>query len=74
MKIVYDEWYGDLSFAQRAAYRKYNVSPADHDAILMHFRAREHDAITKYVKFNASNNKGMFSSFEMERDVLFGYV
>lgn len=74
MKMVYDEFYGDLSFAQRAAYRKYNVSPADHDDILMHFRAREHDAITKYVKFNASNNNGMFSSFEMERDVLFGYV
>ena len=49
MKIVFDEWYGNLSYAQRAAYRKYNISPSDHDMLVMEFGAENHDAITKAV-------------------------
>jgi hypothetical protein len=49
-KIVFDEWYGYLSFAQRAAYRKHNISPADHDMLVMEFGADNHDAITAAVK------------------------
>lgn len=68
MKIVFDEFYGDMSYAQRAAYRKHNVSPSDHDALLQYFFPDDHAAITKYVKWNASNNKGMFNLFDMNRD------
>lgn len=74
MKFVYDESYGRLSYAQRAAYRKHNVSPSDHDSILLHFRPWEYKAITDYVKFNASNNGGMFCYSDLERDSLFRYV
>ncbi len=50
MKIIYDEQYGDVSFAQRSAYRKYNVSPVDHDMLVDKFGEDSHAAITKYVK------------------------
>lgn len=50
MKMVYDEWYGTLSFAQRAAYRKFNVSPSDHDFLVREFGENSHAAITKAVK------------------------
>lgn len=50
MKIIYDEWYGRLSYAQRAAYRKYNVSPADHDDLVDEFGRDNHQAITEAVK------------------------
>jgi hypothetical protein len=50
MKIVYDEWYGELSFAQRAAYRKFNVSPTDHDELVREFGSEAFTAITKAVK------------------------
>lgn len=50
MKMVYDEWYGDLSFAQRAAYRKHNISPSDHAQLCYEFGEDAHDAITAAVK------------------------
>ena len=50
MKIVFDEWYGKLSFAQRAAYRRFNVSPYDHDELVREFGEDAHEAITKAVK------------------------
>lgn len=50
MKLVYDEWFGELSYAQRAAYRKHNISPADHVDLAREFGRREHAAITKFVK------------------------
>lgn len=58
MKIVFDEWYGELSFAQRAAYRKFNVSPSDHDELVREFGADAHAAITKAVK--ARSTSGMY--------------
>lgn len=47
--MVYDEWYGELSYAQRAAYRKYNVPPAMHDYLVDRF-GRNPAAITAFVK------------------------
>lgn len=47
--MVYDEWYGTLSFAQRAAYRKHNISPSDHRDLVDHFGENAHAAITKFV-------------------------
>lgn len=61
MKIIFDEFYGELSFAQRAAYRKYNVSPSDHDHLLAYFHDDAHKEITEYVIENAKQNGGMFS-------------
>lgn len=50
MKMVFDEWYGELSFAQRAAYRRYNISPSDHDMLVDEFGEHNHAAITAVVK------------------------
>lgn len=64
-KMVYDEWYGDLTFAQRAAYRKHNVSPSDHDDLVNTFGADAHDEITRWVKRNAANNNGIVRIFDL---------
>lgn len=58
MKIVYDEWYGRLSYAQRAAYRKFNVSPSDHDMLVEEFGRDAHKEITDAVK--ARSESGMY--------------
>ena len=64
-KMVYDERYGELTFAQRAAYRKHNVSKSDHDTLVDTFGETAHDAITKAVK--AHSPSGIFSVWEMRR-------
>lgn len=66
-KMVFDEWYGELTFAQRAAYRKFNVSPSDHDSLVDQFGADNHAGITNAVK-QYSAQSGMFSVFDMIRD------
>lgn len=48
--LVFHEAYGDLSRAQLAAYRTYNVSPADHDELVSVYGAENHDLITSAVK------------------------
>lgn len=58
-KLVYDEWYGTLTFAQRAAYRKFNVSPSDHDSLVDEFGADNHNDITAAVK-QRSQEDGMY--------------
>jgi hypothetical protein len=55
MKMVYSEWYGDISYAQRAAYRKHNISPSDHQMLVDEFGEDNHEAITKAVKERASS-------------------
>lgn len=65
MKMVFDEFYGELSFAQRAAYRKYGVSPADHSALLNYFDEDAHQEIAEYVKKNAKENNGVFYAFRL---------
>lgn len=57
-KMVYDEWYGKLTYAQRAAYRKYNVSPADHDMLVAEFGRDNHAGITAAVKERSTS--GMY--------------
>jgi hypothetical protein len=37
MTMTFHESYGSLPSKLLTAYRKYNVSPADHDTILAHF-------------------------------------
>lgn len=49
MKMVYNEWYGTISHAQQAAYRKHNISPMDHNMLVEHFGEHAHAAITKFV-------------------------
>lgn len=59
MKMVYDEWYGELSYAQRAAYRKHNITPYEHDRLVEHFGRTAHAEITAAVK-NSIAPSGMF--------------
>lgn len=59
--MVFDEWYGELSYAQRAAYRKFHVSPSDHDELVERYGQSNHKVITDAVKEFSSN--GMFSSY-----------
>jgi hypothetical protein len=75
MKMVYDEWYGELSYAQRAAYKKHNVSPSDHDSLMAAYREAhgfsldatdKHTWATRMVKRNSEN--GMFSIFDFWRN------
>jgi hypothetical protein len=64
-KMVYDESYGELTYAQRAAYRKYNVSPSDHDMLTDRY-GDDHAAITAAVKRNSRG--GLFSWWDMSRE------
>jgi hypothetical protein len=50
MKMVYSEFYGELSYSQRAAYRKHNISPSDHDDLCREFGEDNYAAITAAVK------------------------
>jgi hypothetical protein len=59
VKMVYDEWYGELSYAQRAAYRKHNVTPYEHDRLVEHFGQSAHAEITAAVK-GGIGAQGMF--------------
>jgi hypothetical protein len=58
MKMVYSEWFGELTYAQRAAYKKYNVSPSDHDDLVREFGAEAHAKITAAVKERSTS--GMY--------------
>lgn len=63
-KMVFDEYYGELTYAQRAAYRKHNVSPSDHDDLVEKF-GENRNGITLYVKNNAARHDGMYSAFDL---------
>lgn len=65
-QVVYHESYGNVSRAQLAAYRKFNVSPSDHDSLADKYGADNHEAITAAVKKFARD--GMFSVFDMWDD------
>ncbi len=68
-KIIFDERYGNVSYAQRAAYRKYNVSPSDHDSLVEVFDPNDHAGITAAVKEFSPN--GMFSEYDFHRGARF---
>ena len=66
MKLVYDEWYGTLSYAQRAAYRKHNISPSDHDSLLVMYEPDDHAGITAEVNRQIKEN-GRFSFLDIQK-------
>lgn len=53
--MEYDEQYGDLTRPQKAAYRKYNVSPADHFDLIDEFGENNRTAIVAAVKDRSPN-------------------
>ena len=55
MKMVYDERYGTVSYAERAAIRKHNVSPFDHDMLCEEIGRTNHKAITDTIKHRSPN-------------------
>ena len=57
-KMIYDESYGTISWVQRTAYRKYNVSPSDHQDLIDEFGEQNHATITGAVK--AHSGSGMY--------------
>jgi hypothetical protein len=60
--MVYDESYGELSHAQRAAYRKHNVSPSDHDELVFAY-GDDRGAIVAAVKRHSP--QGFFEVFRL---------
>lgn len=64
-KMVYDEYYGEIGFAERTAIRKHNVSPSDYQDVLEAFRMSRiplpsPELRTKLI--NAFSTRGMFSA------------
>jgi len=57
-KMVYDEFYGELTFALRAAIRKNNVAPADYTDLEDEFGAGNFGAILAAVKERSTD--GMY--------------
>jgi len=57
-KMVYDEWFGELTFAERSAIRKFNVSPFDHEQLCSEFGRENHAAITAAIKERSTS--GMY--------------
>ena len=71
--MVFDEWYGELTYAQRAAYRKFNVPPAMHDDLIRRFGAENHQRITAFVKAVAAANGGRLDYSDIGRTDLPGF-
>ncbi len=61
-KMTFHESYGDVTIAQLRAYRKYNVSPSDHDDLVDKY-GDDHDAITQAVIRLSPD--GMFRVFDL---------
>jgi hypothetical protein len=72
-KMVFDEWYGELSYAQRVAYRKFKVPPAMHDDLIGRFGAQNHERITAFIKAVAAANNGRIDYSDMTRTDLPGF-
>lgn len=72
-KMVFDEWYGELTYAQRAAYHKFNVPPAMHDDLVSRFGETNHERITAFVKAVADANNGRVDYSDMTRTDLPGF-
>lgn len=65
--MTYHELYGDVSVAQLRAYKRYNVSPADHDALVNIIGATHHNDIVAAVKRHSP--KGYFSAYSFYEEV-----
>lgn len=59
---VYHENYGEVTRAQLAAYRKFNVSPSDHDSLTDIYGADSAAIVAAVRRFSGS---GMFQVFEL---------
>ena len=57
--LIFDEWYGYVSPAQRRCYRKHNVAPADHNFIIeiLGYEESDRDAIICHVLRNLRNGQ-----------------
>jgi len=62
--MTFHENYGMVTKAQLRAYKKYNVSPSDHDDLTREFGS-DYDAITEYVIANAKRWNGIFHVFDL---------
>jgi hypothetical protein len=49
-KMTFHERFGEISVAQLRAYKKYNVSQSDHDALVRVYGENRHQAITQAVR------------------------
>ena len=65
-KMIFDERFGTITYAPRAAYRKFNVSQSDHDMLTDRYGEDNHDEIVAAVKRNSP--QGMFSWWDMSRE------
>lgn len=70
MKIVFNESFGILSYAQQAAYRKFNVSPSDHWDLEDLLGVENHAVITAAVKDHSPG--GNFSTWKLRDSINFG--
>jgi len=52
-KMVYDEWYGELTYALRAAIRKFNVSPSDYRDLEDRCGVGNYDGILSRIRVNS---------------------
>lgn len=62
--VIFHEMFGNVTRAQLAAYRKHNVSPADHDDLEDIYGKGNHAAITKAVKDPANQTDGNFEQWK----------
>lgn len=60
--LVFDEMYGELTFALRAAIRRYNVSPSDYDSLCDELGAENFDEKKRVIIEHSKD--GMFSVFD----------
>lgn len=59
---TFHERFGEVTRAQLAAYRKFNVSQSDHWDLVEAFGAGDHKGITEFV-IKHSQESGMYSVF-----------
>lgn len=60
-KMTFHESYGDVSVAQLRAYKAHNVSPSDHDTLVLYL-GDDHDGIVQAVKNNLTGRS--FSEYK----------
>ena len=67
--ITFHEQYGEVSHEQLRAYRKHNVSPSDHDALVSVYGGFRHHAITLAVKDIRNHTGRSFSTFKFRKNM-----
>ena len=67
-ELIYHESYGDVTRKQLAAYRKYNISPSDHDDLVDIFGSANHSEIVDAI-IRTVNKHGRYGKDELSRDM-----